>query len=238
MCDSDLSANREKTPVEMEPKSMRIKKKPQRFGEAGILELSDEADMENSFERMLSDDSTDDYVAEVEDPKRRVVHTIRTAKKKKTEENIENIDVDNFDQEFDFLISQTTHGQTDGNTDSNDEDLNGILVMEKTSTGTNSKSVNDHKEHETLSSRSNDDLNNKLLLEILVRVKVIEQSLMKSGALITTDDVDKGSSFEEYHTFIKSNRLPIKNIEDMTTFEQNLCDPEFRKVSVMSKLHK
>lgn len=64
-------------------------------------------------------------------------------------------------------------------------------------------------------------------------MSVIEDSLLKNGSLISVNNnIDKSNSFEDFHAFLKSNRMPLQNIEDTQLFETNLCDPEFRKVAV------
>lgn len=42
----------------------------------------------------------------------------------------------------------------------------------------------------------------------------------------------KKNSFDEFHAFSKSNRLPLQNVADMNTLEENLNDSEFKNVAV------
>lgn len=100
-----------------------------------------------------------------------------------------------------------------------------------------SKNVANHEKSEvTNKSTSAQDLNavnHKLLLEILARIRTIEEALMKNGTLNSAkNDIDKKNSFDEFHVFSKSNRLPLKNMEDLNTFEKNLNHQEFKNVAV------
>lgn len=247
--------------IQMEPKECRKKKGPERFGDTGILDLSEEGDLNNTFERMISDDSMDEYIAEKPDKnvkKRRVVHTVcRVTKKKKAD----GCDVqrkiswgDNFDKEFENLNSQKDHElidcetepissnknhnnyPSDKNTDqiSATEEPGECVIENSIDIDTNSKKIDDCIDSKTLSGlSSNVNGNHKLLLEILTRIRVIEESLMKNGTLAgASNNMGKESSFEELQIFSKSNHLPLQNIEDMNSFEENLCDPDFRKIAV------
>lgn len=261
MTDSESSDCFNETPVVMQPKQSRKKKEPERFGDVGIL--SEEDELNNTFERILSDDSIDEYIAEIPDKnalKRRVVHTTgRITKKKKGNNDDDHRKIswgDNFDEEFDNLNSQTNHELTvhDRETeqipcDENDNDPSGYDADHISVTGETRECVIENSINIDTNSIKNDDYldttvlnglsssvagNNKLLLEILARVRVIEESLMKNGSLIgaNNNNISKGSSFEEFQTFMKSNRLPLQNIEDMASFEKNLFDSDFKKVSV------
>lgn len=73
-------------------------------------------------------------------------------------------------------------------------------------------------------------------VEILTRLAVIEESLLKSGNLITvkTEEVER-QAFSKYHTFVKSNSFPMKSINEFKNFENKLIDDKFEKEAV--RLH-
>lgn len=262
MYKSDLSDSGDDSHVEIGPKPTRSTKKPERYGEAGSFVLSEEDENHDSYERMLSDDSSDEYVAEKATDKKKIVYTTdQSAKRQRTETNF----AKNFDSEFDCLNSkrsssmqETVSISTDADfingSDGTDADAipDGYLNGNNTHNGTNSKiivntnEVSNHLDKDqsvcktsqtpkdcSVSEASKADVNHKLLLEMLARVRVIENSLIRNRSLCTINsNMDNGNSFEEFHAFLKSNRLPLQNIDDMKLFEANLCDPEFKKVAV------
>lgn len=65
-------------------------------------------------------------------------------------------------------------------------------------------------------------------LEILTRLSVIEESLLKSGQLTTVkEEKKKEKAFAKYHGFVNSNNLPIRTVDDMKKFELSLMDETF-----------
>lgn len=239
-------------------KSVRMKKKTERFGETGTLTLSDDDDTNNSFERMLSDDSSDEYKPEnpIKDFHKRIVHSVGhiDPKRRKVHHNDIQSKIsfdENFDDEFDEMNSSNNQltndsSKTNGqfnisvNLNKNDTDRISDSIIESIPNGeTNLRNVGNQKECEmflTGESKNIDseNVNRKLLVEILARIRNIEDSMMKSGCLLVgnKNNVEKGKSFDDFHTFLKSNRLPLQNIDDMNMFEKNLNDPEFKNVAV------
>lgn len=64
--------------------------------------------------------------------------------------------------------------------------------------------------------------------EILVRVGLIEESLIKKGELITAN-VDL---FDKFNTFVEENKLPFMTAMEVDKFEANLKNDEFRNNAV------
>lgn len=72
-------------------------------------------------------------------------------------------------------------------------------------------------------------------LQILTRIAVIEDSLLKSDNLITTKTVKtEKNAFAKYYTFSKSHGLPMKSIDEIKEFEKRLSDTEFQDNTVRS----
>lgn len=70
-------------------------------------------------------------------------------------------------------------------------------------------------------------------VEILTRLSVIEESLLRSGNLITSNSaITERDSFEKYHVFSKSNSLPMKSIAELSQFENKSKEIDFEKEAV------
>lgn len=276
-------------------KTIRSKKKPERFGDVIVDALiDDDEEQENSFEAMLGEDSADEYcpssslmdtsdeldrlekepiegevinedgeVNEKEQTngasKRRVVHTVsRATKKKRSEEHViptNRFWETNFDLDFEQLSTidnsiisvETTPIEKDRNCGKDTStDVVSAIVVSKAGECMFGDSLGDEASSENVASHGNCDVmnrsnsaqdssaaNHKLLLEILARVRTIENVLIKNGTLNSVkNEIEKKNSFDEFHAFSKSNRLPLKTIEDMNTFEKNLNHPEFKEIAV------
>lgn len=70
-------------------------------------------------------------------------------------------------------------------------------------------------------------------LEILTRLGVIEESLLRSGSLITVKTEEaRIEAFKKYHDFCTSNNLPMKSIDDVKNFEWKLMGETFVEETV------
>lgn len=72
-------------------------------------------------------------------------------------------------------------------------------------------------------------------VEILERISVIEKSLIRNKILtpsIGMDNVNQLDVMEHVHVFMKSNDLPLGNIEHVKTFNDKLVDQAFKKTAV------
>lgn len=75
-------------------------------------------------------------------------------------------------------------------------------------------------------------------LQILTRIAVIEDSLLKSGNLVTTKKVEaEKTAVEKYYAFSKSHGLPMKTMDEINKFENNLSQAEFEEEAVSSHIH-
>lgn len=240
--ESDSSCSIEGEYVEMEPKPSRSQKIPVRFGATGALSFSENGS-NDSLQSLFSDDSTDEYVP-AENPKRKIVHTVHQMTKK-SKINDDNFLPkfswnENYDVEFDQLNKSVDEQLSIHEDFIREIDVNGRNAEQKLSTVNSSVADVDHDQQkentptiEANKSDANFSMDRQLLIEILARVKTIEDSIMKTGSLANVPvHVNSVKPFNEFQTFLKSNRLPLKNIEDMNAFQENLDDAEFRKVAV------
>lgn len=241
--------------VTMEPKPIRSQKKPERFGKTGNLTLSDDDSTNDPLLSVLSDDSTDDYIAEKHHPKRKIVHTVsKITKKSKINNSSTKSQItwnENYDEEFDQLNksvdeqlkihenSNCENNYNNMNADGNSSMKNSSSCAVETISMANIK--DDHQNDKTPAlqpskSDVNFGMNSELLIEILARVRNIEDSLMRTGSLADfKKNTENVNPFNEFHTFSKSNRLPLQNMDDLIKFGKNLNDTEFRKVAVSIK---
>lgn len=75
-------------------------------------------------------------------------------------------------------------------------------------------------------------------LQIFKRIAVIEDSLLKSGNLVTTKNVEaEKTAAEKYYAFSKSHGLPMKTMDEINKFENNLSHAEFEEEAVSSHIH-
>lgn len=272
--------------ISMEPKPNRITKRPERFGETGALTDDEER---NSFEEMLSDDSSDDFVLNQyidknqigESQKRKILHNVDgiSKKNKPSADEIHHSSQfpwdNNYDDEFDQLNSSVekqlsiyeSNRSSNGENDLNENAIGQISAQQNstesihkpTSVGLNIENDSDKKStdrqqnsigvsdsgtgtkmgsdrsqsHSNNSDTRNEYLNEirDMLVEVLVRVKNLEKAHLTRGTLPMDDGIDK-TSFDEFHTFLKLNRLPLQNEVDLNEFENKLNDEAFREIAV------
>lgn len=259
--ESDSSNCSEFGSVDKEPKPIRTKKKPERFGELGALSLSDGGEKTDSFEEYLCDDSSDDYVAEKDSQKRKIVLTISgTTKKSRVDSKFRQTQIswgESFDAEFDQLnsslekqlkIREPIHDHDASNENgSNTKDTetapifpeeistphNAEMARAASTVSLKSTTSTISPASSTISLSSTPSENRDLLVEILARVRNIEEAMLQNGMLSSgKGPVENAKLADEFQAFLKSNHLPLNNINDLTTFERNLSDENFKKVAV------
>lgn len=166
---------------------------------------------------------------------------------------------ENFDDEFDGIESLHVNSESlvaiDNSTRSNHSpSLEGrappkdhsesSLVATDNSTRSNNSSSHENSVHPKDHSESSLDAKyfRKMLmilhensLQTLTRIAVIEDSLLKSGNLVTTKMFET-KAFSKYYEFSKSNGLPIKTIDEIKKFENHLSDEEFEEKAVSSPI--
>lgn len=71
-------------------------------------------------------------------------------------------------------------------------------------------------------------------VEILARIAVIEESLIKNKLLNTVekDNLVDAASVKHANAFLISNKIPFKILQDVVAFENNLVNAEFQQVCV------
>lgn len=69
-------------------------------------------------------------------------------------------------------------------------------------------------------------------LEILARLTVIENSLIKTGALTQKSLEVKPKSIDAVNAFMVAHHLPLKSMDHLKNFESNLQNESVRKTSV------
>lgn len=196
----------------MDKKFNRKRKRPSRFGDN--IAISDSSAEEADF----ADNSFDDPNFEISDSKKTRMNDTSSG------ESITFEPEENFDEEFD----QTPSSKRDE------------FVADVTESNHSEKELTSvPSEENDFESRSYQRLQKHLMIlqensvEILTRLAVIEESLLKSGNLITvkTAEVER-QAFSKYHTFLKSNSLPMKCINEFKNFESKLIDDKFQKEAV------
>lgn len=252
---------------DMEPKPYRAKKIPERFGDAGVLSSSDDDTTNNSFEAIQSDDSYVDD-SHKRRAAHTVGQAAKKSKIDSNNVPSQISWKKNYDDEFDQLnksIDEQLHidGRTNCEDDSNKKDveeINSIEISSKISTEMNlaAESKDDKQNDQTSvieasnasvtppTNNGNCNADRDLLIEILARVQNIEKTLMQNALPRYSaaanhdfqDDVTTVKPYDEFHTFLKSNRLPLTNVDDMKLFENNLKDVEFKKAAVSINLKK
>lgn len=204
----------------MSENKLRKRKAPEWFGEAGILSEEEE----NSFERNIADNSLDDENYIPETPKK-VIATVKRVKRgsqnivKDKAISFQNI---NFDAEFSRIDMERK------NTEVNDTDSANVLTDQR-------KNVKDNYTLENLFDIMQKQLEqttalNKKVDEMFIRMSLVESKLIR-GNVKENRDLDLDET-KQLRMFLKSNGLPLQNIEDLNRFEQNLKDQNFFEESV------
>lgn len=252
--------------AEMEPKPYRSKKIPERFGDAGVLSSSDDDTGDNLSEGSQSDDSyvDDTHKRRVV----HTVGQVAKKSKIDSGNVPSQTWMKSYDDEFDQLnrsiegqlhIDDSVHCENDSNK-KDAEEVNSIEISSQINIEMNSPAESkDDKQNDQTSvieasdasvtpstNNGNSNADRDLLIEILARVENIEKELMRNALPRYSaaanhdfqDDVTTVKPYDEFHTFLKSNRLPLTNADDMKLFENNLKDAEFKKAAVSINLKK
>lgn len=198
----------------MDTNHIRKRKRPSRFG--NNTAVSESSAEEGDF----ADNSFDDPNFEISESKRTRMDDTSS------EESITLEQEENFDKEFDQTLSVKL-----------DE-----FVADVTESNHSKELISVPSEKNDFESRSYQSLQKRLMIlqentvEILTRLAVIEESLLKSGNLITVKTEEfETQAFSKYHTFVKSNSFPMKSINEFKNFENKLIDDKFEKEAV--RLH-
>lgn len=198
----------------------RTRTQTQRFGTASLI-----CDLSGDDEP-FGDNSFDDKDFEP------------TSKNQKTiEENdqsVESSKIDNFDEEFEVIARKTQFAPS-------------VVIDELRQSTTDVESSQKHSNQiENLDSLDQADLKALLLKcieqlndlkrgnsQILFRITVIEESMMRNGTLMTikheSNQIDK---FETFNSFINKLNFPLTNISDMNKFEENLQNETTNKAAI------
>lgn len=72
------------------------------------------------------------------------------------------------------------------------------------------------------------------LNEISARVTLIEGGMLNSSSVSKDTKPNVYRKVEENRTFSVSNRMPLKNFNDLNALEDNLNKVEFRKIAVIN----
>lgn len=237
--------------------------RPERFGDAAILDLSISLEGELDF----SDNSFDDitFVPPQENAQPRVVATVKkivqpnSKKKMRMDEtkstnhrsnDVPTVDLDlsllDFNTEFDELESTNSKERLSGkerervvdcgddNTE-NEENASGTTnVIIPTGEMNQSESYNDLfvlcrtilKEFKGLKECSK---------ETLARVSIIEDVMLKSGSLGNMSQKSTLTrNIEDIRIFETTNHLPLKQMNNVKSFEESLENPDFMEAAVIN----
>lgn len=202
--------------------STRNKKKPNRYGNSESSFPTHEEEEEAFTDNSMDDpdfvlEKSSNSVSSDGEPSRK--KTKIDASSKAQNKNI-TFEKNNFDDEFDSIRqtlhenSQLTVSPSGQSTNNIVDSLDGAFIRQQ-----------------LLKLNTNTE-------QILARITVIEESLMRNGALITVNtNAKRQKALEEFQSFSKLNKLPLKCIEDVKKFESNLLDSEFKSKAVNLILH-
>lgn len=140
-----------------------------------------------------------------------------------------NLDAENFDKEFDEIESLHINTENSVNTvPEQSTSIEGDVAISNDS----SKLPLDAKYFQRVLLNLHENS-----LQILERISVIEESLIKSGNLITTKMFQsEKTAFAKYHAFSNANRLPMQTLEEVKTFENHLSQSKFQEEAVRSRI--
>lgn len=212
----------------------RRRRSPQRYGagnRCNLLESFDEtlSMEENSFD---DDDFIKDNIRTEKKTTRKANGTAAAMKqqsKKKKENETELIEIVNLDVEFESLsksVSETTSPS------------NGYASFVNEIPIEMNDEIRDNEEKEAICVSDVFNLCKSILQqvhEIYARISVIEDTtLLKNGTLIATNHKSNMvKNIEDNRIFTVTNRLPLKNVDDLIIFEEKLNDMEFMKIAVI-----
>lgn len=187
----------------------RVRKQPQRYGSDAValletLDLGALSEEEDPF----SNTSIDDGNYEPPSKRSKDMESNILDDEETTTEEIRTL---NFDSEFNDIQSKIDSDNQTTKFDSNQNDV---------------KSCTCNVSEPYLRSLYENTVS------ILKRIEVIETSLIKNGSLITIKQEFNEKPFEKFHTYLTQNGLPLMKLDDLKSFENNLCSENFKSESV------
>lgn len=207
-------AKSQMVPSQSKSKEKRSREKPEWFGKRASMSQS--SDSANEGE-LFSDDSMDDKN-----------YTPEKKKQKKSTNIAQNsIEFEQIDLNIEF--NRLTRNESEGKECEHGESRKSNLA----------NSIQDKREERNNVENTVPEIDNKLLqnlyknsVEILERISVIEDSLMKQGVLKVVKNEKNSKSVDHFESFMTSNNLPLKCIDHMDTFELSLKDDTFKNIAV------
>lgn len=204
----------------MQNNSSRKRKAPSRYGNRATNEISESS---SESDELFGDNSMDDPNFVVSKSKRQ-----RTAENSSSNDENSSSEEENFDNEFDQIQNRSSSAESNcsgakrGPTHSNKAiDLEKVI---SNGTGCGLDDISIYRVLKIVHENS---------VSILTRLAVIEDSLLKSGALAPVKaEETKKRAFETYHNFSNSNRLPTKTLTEFKEFEKSLQEKEFQQKAV------
>lgn len=182
----------------------RNRKKPIRYGES-VFNLSSDSDVEEPFSADCS----------FYEPNNESHHEASVSS-----EEVDLVADINFNDEFDKIheLSNGMGSQSIQKSKQNRENtaLNENVDSDPSEPSQSKKSDFQSKVLEKLQLLSDNST------QILTRISIIEDSLLKNGTLVSLNVDDKLSDY--FHSFAKSNNLPVRTIESFDQFEKSLND--------------
>lgn len=231
------------------PNVKRVRSEPTRYGYTATL--SDLSITDDLLEEPYEDNSFDDEMFDPTKyiPTKRIPNLLKKAKKRKLDD--EDLEILELNDEFDQITkskSDTPSACTTKTVVHEHHDMSENSLVENTDSRSPIKknALNSHlteNEGQMKVCTEEPAINMEMLLslyrnsvEILARITVIEESMIKNKTLTTIKKEDQFDSINHANAFMKANNLPLNSTQHMKTFETNLECAEFMKVTVSDTL--
>lgn len=239
----------------------RFRRSPERFGDAGMLELSISIEDEHDF----SDNSFDDitFVPPQENVQPKVVATVKKIVQPNPKKKIrmdgsksinhrsddlqtDNLDLSllDFNADFDELESTTTKESSSRNIAvgcGNDKTENVEIASGTASVIKSADEMNQNESYNDLFILCQTILKEfkglkECSKETLARVSIIEDVMLKSGSLGNMNHKSTlTKNIEEIRVFEMNNHLPLKHMNHVKSFEESLDNPDFMEAAVIDR---
>lgn len=239
-----------KSPISKSKKS-RARGEPSRYGDRGIYIHSDFDSNSSDPENLYDDDSFEDKNYSPEKKRRKTGNVLVENSKSNA---LETIDLNEEFNEIRTSISKNKTGNVlvdksksnaletiDLNKEFNEMRTSELSSQKRKSCSSKEAGENDspNKPNKEGSAKRNCEFDMQLLIglqknsiEILARISLIEESLMKNGVLKVTKSENISQSNDHSMAFFESNNLPLQSIEHIDIFESRLQGEAFRKTAV------
>lgn len=213
----------------MDRHNVRKRVEPMRFGRKANKSDLSKSDSSNN---LFCDDSQDDKNYTPEKKKRKTQNDT-------SDQELADLDLNSeFDQIQIYLQNHKESEQQSksqeiiaSNSNKSDaSDLNTKTTSEQKKSVQNTNSCGFHCNNEIDTSLLSKLYKNSV--EILARVSVIEETLMKNGLFKAIKSEKEIIDISHIEAFMKSNNLPLMSIEQLQTFESNLKNESFKKSTV------